>query len=78
MLMSIIDCLKSRPPKDEFRHRDLSENSLKILSLNLEHVDFSEVFKGNCAEKAYNLFMDIFLAEFDKCCPLKKVKKKKK
>jgi len=78
MLMSKIDSLKRRPPKDEIKHRDLSENSLKNLTVNLEHVDLSEVFKWKCAEKAYNLFMNIFLAEFDKCCPLKKVKKKKK
>ena len=76
MLKSKIDSLKRRPPKDEIKHRDLSENSLKNLAVNLEHVDFSEVFKWKCAEKAYNLFMDIFLAEFDNCCPLKKVKKK--
>jgi len=70
--MSKIDSLKRRPPKDEIEHRDLSENSLKNLAVNLEHIDFSEVFKRKCAEKAYNLFMDIFLADFDKRCPLKK------
>jgi len=45
MLMSKIDSLKSRPTKDDIKHRDLSENSFKILAVNLEHVDFSEVFK---------------------------------
>ena len=67
MLMSKIDSLKGRPPNDEIKHRDLSEISLKNLAVNLEHVDFQmKVFKWKCVEKAYNLFMDIFLAEFDK------------
>ena len=76
MLTSKIDSLTWRPPEDEIQHQDLSKNSLKNLAVNLEHVDFSEVFKRKCAEKVCNLFMDIFLAEFDKRCPLKKLKRK--
>jgi hypothetical protein len=30
-----------------------------------------------CANEACNLFLDTFLMEFDKCCPIKQVRKKK-
>ena len=77
MLIGKLYILNIRPSQNKLKYRDLSENSLRKLAENLDHVDFSDVFKSKYTNEAYSLFLDTFLTEFDKCCPIKQVRKKK-
>ncbi len=64
--------------KSTFKFRCVSTTNIAKFKENLNAIDFSHISNIQCANTAYNEFIDIYRAEFENTFPLKTERKKGK
>lgn len=72
------DINKNNELGDVFTFQSITELGLALFKLEVERYDWSSVFEKTTADDAYNCFLEIFLRLYEKCFPLKTVRRSKK
>ena len=55
------------------KKRKFNEKSIESLCTLLQYTTFEEVYQANNPENAYNIFLDIFMSNYNLCFPLEEI-----
>lgn len=72
------DIKKKNELGDGFTFQPITELGLALFKLEVERQDWSSIFGKTTADDAYNSFLKMFLRLYEKCFPLKTVRRSKK